>query len=100
MIYREVIRDTVRVMPKHGERSGGDCRDNKQDFWVLEKLTYRPSDGIESTCRVNGRGWPISRGRSERYIKVFQFFFYTSLSFFLSFHNKTLIVLKTESHIL
>ncbi|WZZ07524.1 hypothetical protein YC2023_093445 [Brassica napus] len=24
--YREVIRDSVRVRPKHGERSGGDCR--------------------------------------------------------------------------
>ncbi|WZY99047.1 hypothetical protein YC2023_071376 [Brassica napus] len=25
-IYSEVIRDTVRVRPMHGERSGGDCR--------------------------------------------------------------------------
>ncbi|WZY96747.1 hypothetical protein YC2023_069076 [Brassica napus] len=24
--YREVIRDSVRVRPKHGKRSGGDCR--------------------------------------------------------------------------
>ncbi|WZZ24942.1 hypothetical protein YC2023_008343 [Brassica napus] len=40
--YREVIRDTVRVRPKHGERSGGDCRVSKQDFRALEKLTNRP----------------------------------------------------------
>ena len=26
----KVIRDTVKVMPKHGERSGGDCRVSKQ----------------------------------------------------------------------
>ena len=24
--YREVIRDIVRLRPKHGKRSGGDCR--------------------------------------------------------------------------
>ncbi|WZY87226.1 hypothetical protein YC2023_033610 [Brassica napus] len=28
--YREVIRDSVRVRPKHGKRSGGDCRVSKQ----------------------------------------------------------------------
>ncbi|WZZ70129.1 hypothetical protein YC2023_081499 [Brassica napus] len=28
--YREVIRDSVRVRPKHGKRSGGDCRISKQ----------------------------------------------------------------------
>lgn len=27
-----MIRDTVRVMPKHGGKSGGDCRISKQDF--------------------------------------------------------------------
>ena len=32
MIYRKVIRDTVRVRLKYGERSGGDCRISKQDF--------------------------------------------------------------------
>ncbi|WZZ26277.1 hypothetical protein YC2023_009678 [Brassica napus] len=28
--YQEVIRDSVRVRPKHGKRSGGDCRASKQ----------------------------------------------------------------------
>ncbi|WZZ62150.1 hypothetical protein YC2023_062257 [Brassica napus] len=28
--YREVIRDSVRVRPKHEKRSGGDCRVSKQ----------------------------------------------------------------------
>ena len=40
--YREVIRDSVRVRPKHGERSGGDCRVSKQWFRSSEKLTDRP----------------------------------------------------------
>uniref|UniRef100_A0A0D3DV89 Uncharacterized protein n=1 Tax=Brassica oleracea var. oleracea TaxID=109376 RepID=A0A0D3DV89_BRAOL len=29
----------------------------------LQKLTDRPSDGMGSTGRESGRGWPISRGR-------------------------------------
>uniref|UniRef100_A0A0D3D2J3 F-box protein At3g26010-like beta-propeller domain-containing protein n=1 Tax=Brassica oleracea var. oleracea TaxID=109376 RepID=A0A0D3D2J3_BRAOL len=31
--YREVIRDSMRVRPKHGKRSGGDCR-----LWVVGAL--------------------------------------------------------------
>ncbi|WZY86725.1 hypothetical protein YC2023_033109 [Brassica napus] len=34
--YREVIRDSVRVRPKHGKRSGGDCRVSKQLFGAFE----------------------------------------------------------------
>ncbi|WZZ28242.1 hypothetical protein YC2023_011643 [Brassica napus] len=34
--YWEVIRDTVRVRPKHGERPGGDCRVSKQVFQALK----------------------------------------------------------------
>ena len=62
--YREVIRDTVRVRPKHGERSCGDCRVSRQDSRALKKLMDRPSDGMGPTCRESRRGWPISRGRS------------------------------------
>ena len=40
--YQEVIFDTVRVKPKHGERSRGDCRVSKHDFRALKKLTHRP----------------------------------------------------------
>ncbi|CAN7071793.1 unnamed protein product [Brassica oleracea var. botrytis] len=39
----------------------------------LQKLTDRPSDGMGSTGRESGRGWPISRGRSGRYSFVFSF---------------------------
>lgn len=42
MIYLEVIRDTVRVRPKHEERSCGDCRVSKHDFCALEKLMHQP----------------------------------------------------------
>ena len=61
--YREVIRDSVWVRPKHGKRSGGDCRVSKQWFRAFGKLTDRPSDGMGPTGRESGRGWPISRGR-------------------------------------
>ena len=32
-------------------------------FEPSKKLTHRPSDVMELTGRVSGRGWPISRGR-------------------------------------
>ena len=67
MTYREVNRDTVQVRPKHGKKSCGDYKVSKQDFWILEKLTHRSSDGMEPKILVSGRGWPISRGRSGRY---------------------------------
>ena len=35
--YREVILDIVRVRPKHGEKSYGDCKVSKQDFQAFEK---------------------------------------------------------------
>ena len=35
--YRKVIRDTVQVRPKHGERPCGDCTVSKQNFRVLKK---------------------------------------------------------------
>lgn len=37
-----MIRDTVRVWLKHGERSCGDCRVSKQNFQAFEKLTHQP----------------------------------------------------------
>lgn len=41
------------------------------DFEHSEKLTDCLSDGIGPMSRVSGRGWPISRRRSERY-KLYQ----------------------------
>ena len=67
VIYREVVRDTVRVRPKNEKRSSGDCSVSKHDFRALEKLTHRPSDGMGPTGRESERGWPISRGRSGCY---------------------------------
>ena len=70
--YRKVIRDIVGVRPKHGERSGGDCRVSKQWFQVFGKFTHRLFERDESTGRESGRVWPISRGWLERYRVVGQ----------------------------
>ena len=70
VIYQEVIRDIVQVKSKHGERSRGDCRFSKHDYRASEKLTHHPSQRMESTDRVNGCGWLINRGRSERYRQI------------------------------
>ena len=64
MTYREVIRDSVRVKPKHIEMSYGDCRVNKQDFVALEKLRTDRWNGMEPTDQESGRGSPNSHGRS------------------------------------
>ncbi|WZY87227.1 hypothetical protein YC2023_033611 [Brassica napus] len=49
--YREVIRDSVRVRPKHGKRSGGDCR-----------------TGWGPRAERAGVGGPLAVGGSRRYI--------------------------------
>ena len=70
MTYREVIRDTVRVRPKHVKSSGGDCGVSKHDFRAMEKFTHRPLNGMGPTGQESGRGLPISRGRSGRYKNI------------------------------
>ena len=59
----------MRVRPKHGERSGSDCRVSKQNFRDIEKLTHCQSDGKKLTDRESRRGWSINHGRYERYKK-------------------------------
>ena len=60
----EVISNTVQVMSKYGERSGGGCRVSKQDFRALEKLMDRPLEhDRDHPGRVSGRGWSIIHGQ-------------------------------------
>lgn len=43
------------------------CKTSKQWFLAFEKLTHRPSDGMDSMDRDSRRGWPISREVIETY---------------------------------
>ncbi|WZY85683.1 hypothetical protein YC2023_032067 [Brassica napus] len=60
--YRKVIRDTVQVRSKYKEMSCGDCRTSKHDFRALEKLTHRPSDGIEPRAKRADVSGPLAVG--------------------------------------
>lgn len=62
-----MIRRTVQVKPKHGEKLSGDWRVSKQDFPTSKKLLHRLSHEMESTGRVSWHGRPISSRRSKRY---------------------------------
>ena len=78
--YRKVIRDTVRVRPKHGKMSCGDCRVNEQDFRALEKLTHRPLKRDGAHRQESGCGWFIGRGRSERYKNILKLILFSYFS--------------------
>ena len=63
--YREVIRDSVLVRPKHGKRSIGDCRVNKQWFRAFRKINWPRWNGMGPWAERAGMGGPLAvDGRS------------------------------------
>lgn len=54
MNYRKVIRNIVRVKPKHGEKSYGDCMVSKHDFRDSQKINA-------PIFAHNGVHWPRKR---------------------------------------
>lgn len=67
MTNRKVIRDIVRVRPKHGKISCSDFMVSKHNLRASQKLTYQSSCIMGRTGRESGCRNPISRGWSGRY---------------------------------
>ena len=55
-----IVRNTVRIKPKHEKMSFGDYKISKQWFRVFEKLMHRLSDEMEPRAKWAGVGGPLA----------------------------------------